>query len=190
VLLLASHNFRRKGLAELLAVAGRLAANGRPVHVMVAGRGRLAKWRAIAARHGLANRVTFLGGVSEMEPYYSAADVYVHPTYYDQCSLVILEAAASGLPIVTTRNQNGTAELFREGDEALTVADPWDIAGLHERLEALFDERLRVQLGLAARTVALRNPFERNVVEILALYDRKVGRVPCPRIGVGMPQLA
>ena len=49
-------------------------------------------------------------------PYYAAADLYVHPTFYDPCSLVVLEAAACGLPIITSR-YNGAAELFR-GDGA------------------------------------------------------------------------
>lgn len=119
-----------------------------------------------------------MGSVADPVPYYAAADAYVHPTYYDPCSLVILEAAASGLPIVTTRRCNGAAELFRDGAEILTVADPRDREALCERLDALLDPPLRAELGAAARRVALRHPFERNVAEILQLYDRVVpGRV-------------
>jgi UDP-glucose:(heptosyl)LPS alpha-1,3-glucosyltransferase len=104
-------------------------------------------------------------------PYYAAADAYVHPTYYDPCSLVILEAAASGLPIVTTRRCNGAAELFHNGRDILTVEDPRDAQALVECVDALFDERLRQRLGEAARRVALHHTFERNVAEIVALYD-------------------
>jgi UDP-glucose:(heptosyl)LPS alpha-1,3-glucosyltransferase len=176
LLLLATHNFRRKGVPELLHVAARLAANGRPVHVAIVGRGRLSQWRRKAARLGVGEHTTFVGGVSDMIPYYAAADAYVHPTYYDQCSLVILEAAASGLPIVTTRRDNGTAEMFREGDEILTVSDPRDADDLFEHIDALFDERVRTKLGIGARKVAERHPFERNVAEILGLYERHVRR--------------
>jgi UDP-glucose:(heptosyl)LPS alpha-1,3-glucosyltransferase len=176
VLLLAAHNFRLKGVPELLRAAGRIAANGRPIHVAIAGGKRLKKWQQAANRLGLENRVTFFGTVADMAPYYAAADAYVHPTYYDPCSLVLLEAAASGLPIVTTRSHNGAAELFREGVEILTVNDPRDAAGLYQCIEALCDERVRSRLGAAARRVALRHPFERNVAEILALYERSAGR--------------
>ena len=176
LLLLAAHNFRLKGVPELLRVAGRLAANGRDVHIVVAGGKRLAKWRGAAERLGLANRATFVGSVADLTPYYAAADAYVHPTYYDPCSLVLLEAAASGLPIVTTRRHNGAAELFHEGDEILSVDDPHDGEALFERVDALFDARLRAELGAAARRVALRHPFERNVAEILRLYKRPIGR--------------
>jgi UDP-glucose:(heptosyl)LPS alpha-1,3-glucosyltransferase len=120
----------------------------------------------------LADRVTFVGTVADLVPYYAAADAYVHPTYYDPCSLVLLEAAASGLPIVTTRRHNGAAELFREGHEILTISDPSNGEALYEQIDALFNAGLRTNLGAAAREVAMRHPFERNVLEILQLYDR------------------
>lgn len=176
VLLLAAHNFRLKGVPELLNTAARLAANGRPIHVLIVGRGRLAYWRRAAARLGIGHRTTFVGAVNDMIPYFAAADAYVHPTYYDQCSLVILEAAASGLPIVTTRGGNGTAEMFREGEEILTVNEPREADDLYERLDTLFEERTRARLGIGARKAAERHPFERNVDEILAVYERHARR--------------
>lgn len=175
VLLLAAHNFRLKGVPELLSAAGRLAANGRKLHVVIAGGKRLASWRRAAARAGLARQSTFLGSIADMVPVYAAADAYVHPTYYDPCSLVLLEAAASGLPIVTTRRCNGAAELFREGHEILTVHDPRDNA-LTDRIDAMMDLRLRASIGSAARQVALRHSFERNVAQLIQVYHQRSNR--------------
>ncbi len=175
LLLLAAHNFRLKGVPELLRVAAQLANNGRRVHVLIAGGRRIEHWRLAAARLKIADCVTFLGTVPDMVPYYAAADAYVHPTYYDPCSLVLLEAAASGLPIVTTRRFNGAVELFRD-NEILTVEDPSAAKALYERVEALFDERLRGQLSNAARRVALRNPMEGNVAAIMHLYQARTRR--------------
>jgi UDP-glucose:(heptosyl)LPS alpha-1,3-glucosyltransferase len=175
MLLLAAHNFRLKGVPELLRAASRLVANGRDLHVVIAGGKRLSKWRLVSARLGLANRATFVGSVVDMTPYYAAADAYVHPTYYDPCSLVLLEAAASGLPIVTTRRCNGAAELFVEGGEILTFDDPRDSDALYARVDALFNAQLRERLGAAARRVALRHPYERNVAEILRVYEQRRG---------------
>jgi UDP-glucose:(heptosyl)LPS alpha-1,3-glucosyltransferase len=171
VLFLAAHNFRLKGVPQLLRVAAQLAANRRPIHLLIAGGKHLEKWKLSAARLGLAKRTTFLGTVNDVTPYYAAADVYVHPTFYDPCSLVLLEAAASGLPIVTTRRCNGAAELFREGVEILTVNEPADLGALYERVDTLFDESVRTTLGAAARKVALQHPFENNVAEIVQLYN-------------------
>jgi len=176
LLLLAAHNFRLKGLPELLRLMRRLVVNNRPVHLAVAGGRHRAKWTRVAARLGLAEHVTLLGTVGDMVPYYAAADAYVHPTYYDPCSLVLLEAAASGLPIITTRHCNGAAELFRDGSEILLVEDPAAEGPFYERAEALFDDCFRQQLGYAARKVALRNPIERNVSEIVRLYERRAPR--------------
>jgi UDP-glucose:(heptosyl)LPS alpha-1,3-glucosyltransferase len=175
LLLLAAHHFRLKGVPELVALVVRLVADGRPVHLVVAGGKRVVHWQRAAHRVGLMGRATFVGAVHDMVPFYAAADAYVHPTYYDPCSLVLLEAAASGLPIVTTRRFNGAAELFRDGHEILTVADPSDSAQLLDCVSALFDDRFRRRLGHAARRVALRHTFDRNVSEILQLYDRAVG---------------
>jgi UDP-glucose:(heptosyl)LPS alpha-1,3-glucosyltransferase len=176
VLLLAAHNFRLKGVPELLRVAAELVAFRRPIQVVIAGGRHLEQWKLSAHRLGLAKRVTFLGSVDDMVPYYSAADAYVHPTYYDPCSLVLLEAAASGLPIVTTRRCNGAAELFRAGDEILLVDEPSDHRALCEHVDSLFIEGLRKKLGAASRMVALRHTFERNAAEILRLYESCVPR--------------
>ncbi|HEX3602266.1 MAG TPA: glycosyltransferase family 4 protein [Lacipirellulaceae bacterium] len=175
LLLLAAHNFRLKGVPELLRVAARLTENRRRAHVVIAGGKRLKRWQLAAARLKIGDSVTFLGTVADMAPLYAAADVYVHPTYYDPCSLVLLEAAASGLPIVTTRKRNGAVELFRE-NEILTVDNPSASDALYERIDALFDERLRRSLSSAARNVALRNTIERNVAQIAKLYENRVHR--------------
>jgi UDP-glucose:(heptosyl)LPS alpha-1,3-glucosyltransferase len=176
VLFLAAHNFRLKGVPQLLRLAAQLVANRRPVHVVIAGGKHLEKWKLSAARLGLTNRATFLGTINDLTPYYAAADAYVHPTFYDPCSLVLLEAAASALPIVTTRRCNGAAELFREEAEILTVDDPADLSGMYERVEGLLDESARKKLGAGARRVALQHPFEKNVAEILGLYDARSRR--------------
>ena len=173
LLLLAAHNFRLKGVPELLALAARLNANKRPVHVAIAGGKRSEQWRRTAKKLGLAGRVSFVGTISNLVPYYAAADAYVHPTYYDPCSLVLLEAAASGLPIVTTRRYNGAVELFCEDEEILVANDPTASGALYERVEALFDDHLRAKLSAASRRVALRNPIERNVAEIVRLYESR-----------------
>ena len=175
LLLLAAHNFRLKGVPELLGVAARLAENRRRAHVVIAGGKRLKRWQLAATRLKIGDSVTFLGTVADMAPLYAAADAYVHPTYYDPCSLVLLEAAASGLPIVTTRRRNGAVELFRD-DEILTVEDPSANDALYERIDALFDEKLRARLSSAARGVALRNSIERNVAQIAQVYEKRMRR--------------
>ena len=68
--------------------------------------------RALAQRLGCADRVRFLGFRADPRDAYFAADFLVHPTFYDPCSLVALEALACGLPVVTTR-YNGARRAAR-----------------------------------------------------------------------------
>ncbi|HEX8678982.1 MAG TPA: glycosyltransferase family 4 protein, partial [Chthoniobacterales bacterium] len=112
--------------------------------------------------------VSFLDAVDPV-PHYAAADVYVQPTWYDPCSLVTLEAAACGLPVITTR-YNGASELMHDGLDGYVLEDPHDVATLAARMQALLDPALRNTMGAAGRAVALQHTFERQTDEFLELY--------------------
>src|SRR5690606_4821323 len=101
VLLLVAHNPRLKGLPTLIRSAVQLRQQGAPVRLLVVGGGLSAAEARRCRRHALPAH--FIGPVSSPLPYYAAADIYVHPTHYDPCSLVVLEAWACGLPVVTSR---------------------------------------------------------------------------------------
>ncbi len=175
LLLMVATNLHLKGMATLLRTLGRLRGRHVPVSLLVVGGKRLAPWRRKAARLGLAAAVQFHGPTEDILPYYAAADVYVHPTIYDTCSLVVLEAAACGLPVVTTRC-NGAAELFHDGDDIVLVSDPADDAAFAAAVEGLLDPAARRAVGDAARRVTMTNTFDRNVDNILALYEEVVRR--------------
>lgn len=89
----------------------------------VAGGGASREFKALAGSLGLA--VTSRGAVSdgEMGELYGSSDALIHPTFADHCSLVVLEALASGLPVITTR-QNGAAELMESGRQGSTSKRP------------------------------------------------------------------
>ncbi len=175
LLLIVAHNFVLKGVLTLLQAMGRLTAQGRPVHLAVVGGKRLRPYERRAARLGAGATVTFTGTVRDTVPFYAAADVYVHPTFHDACSLVVLEALASGLPVITSR-LNGVAELLTEGVEGWVVSDPANVDELLARLEPMFDPSLRTGMGQAARALALEHTLERNVNEVLSVYEEVISR--------------
>ncbi|MBX3415495.1 MAG: glycosyltransferase family 4 protein [Pirellulales bacterium] len=170
LLLIVAHNFALKGVPTLLRAVGRLAASGAPVRLAVAGGKRHAAAARLAARVGVGPRVTFLGSVDDAAPWYAAADVYVQPTFYDPCSLVVLEAFAAGLPVVTSRF-NGAGELLTEGREGYLVDDPANVEELAERLRPLLDAGARERMGIAARQLAERHSWDRNCREMLDVYS-------------------
>jgi UDP-glucose:(heptosyl)LPS alpha-1,3-glucosyltransferase len=175
LLLIVAHNFVLKGVPTLLRAMGRLAVQRRPVHLAVVGGKRLRPYERAAARLGAASTVTFTGTVRDTVPFYAAADVYVHPTFHDSCSLVVLEALASGLPVITSR-LNGAAELLTEGVEGDVIPDPANVDDLLARLEPMFDPATRRRMGQAARRLALEHTLERNVNEVLAVYEEVIRR--------------
>lgn len=172
--LIVAHNFRLKGVPALLQAVSQLHREGLPVHLAVVGGKRFRPWRRMATRLGIERAVSFLGPKDPTVPYYAAADVYVHPTFYDTCSLVVLEAAASGLPIITSR-LNGASELMSDQTEGRLLWDPADADELTRLMKGMFDESRRHSMGVAAREMALRHTLRRNVEEILAVYGEVIG---------------
>ncbi len=81
--------------------------------VLVIGKGNVDKYRMQAREKAISDKILFLGPQIEIEKYYAAADLFVLPTLYDPFSNATLEAMASGIPVITTKN-NGVAETHRE----------------------------------------------------------------------------
>lgn len=173
--LIVAHNFRLKGVATLLGAMRRLQTAGRDVRLVIVGGKHIDSWQRYVTRLGLSEQVTFVGRVDDPLPYYAAADCYVHPTYYDPCSLVALEAAACGLPLITSR-YNGASEMFRDGEDVLLVDDPADESAMAGVMRTLLDDATRQRLGEAARTTILQHSFHRNVDEILDIYQEILDR--------------
>ncbi len=95
----------------------------RPIHLLVCGSGEPGPFRRLANRLGLKDTVHFLGFYPEVETCYWSSDFFVQPTYYDPCSLVVLEALACGLPVITTA-QNGASELLTDGVDGYVLTAP------------------------------------------------------------------
>ena len=116
---------RLKGLAPLLDAVARVRAGGVDLRLAAAGF-EPGPWRRRA--EALRGAVEFRGPSDRPEDLYAACDLLAHPTFYDPCSLVALEALASGIPVVTTE-ANGAAEWIAPGGGEV-VADPRDAASL------------------------------------------------------------
>ncbi|MGQ9457097.1 MAG: glycosyltransferase, partial [Anaerolineae bacterium] len=133
------------------------------------------------------DRVYFLGEVPEgdLPAYYHACDLFVLPA--DQRSeafgAVLLEAMASGRPVVSTDLGTGTSWVNRHGETGWVVP-PADSEALRAAIQRLLgDEALRQRLGEEARRWAQEFDVQVLVDRVLALYEevleeagRAVGR--------------
>jgi UDP-glucose:(heptosyl)LPS alpha-1,3-glucosyltransferase len=166
----AAHNPRLKGLGTLLRAVAALPGERRDrVRVCVAGRASPGRWTKLAARLGLGANLCFTGHVEDMEEYYRAADLFVLPTFYDPCSLTVLEAMACGTPVLTSA-RNGAAELFGDRQKEWVLSDPADAGGLAGLIEPFFDPGVRRTAGAKVRAIAAAYGAETNHRRIIEIY--------------------
>lgn len=164
--LFVAMNYRLKGLEPLLRALPRTNAR-----LVVAGHPRFGKYAKLADSLGVADRVRFLGHRPDPRDAYFAADYLVHPTFYDPCSLVALEALACGLPVITTRF-NGAAELLN-GTNGVVVADPHDRGELAEAIERVSNTSFLRTATVAARQTAAKWTFEHHYRGLMAIFEER-----------------
>lgn len=174
VVVLFVGEYRRKGLATVIRSLGRIP-DGR-VHLLAVGRGDIGHYQGLAAQAGVDARVTFAGPARDIERVFGAADLFAFPTYYEPFGMVITEAMASGLPVVTSRRA-GAAEMITEGVSGLLLDRPGDAGELARRLTPLLsDEALRKDMGARARTAASAYDWPKVAGDTLRLYYKSLGR--------------
>jgi len=174
VILFVGSGFERKGVPVLLEAFARMpAADAR---LIVVGKDRSqAELEARSRSLGLAGRVHWAGGQADVRPWYGAADVFALPTLYDPFPNAALEALASGLPVVTTRNC-GAAELIEDGANGWVCQDPLNREELGRRLS---EATARCgELRPRARAAAEPLGIGRMASELLELYRELLGREP------------
>ncbi len=118
VFLFMANNLALKGLNVLIKATSALQAL--PVKVLVIGPySQKTKRKA----KGLSNTIIFGGRTDDPELIYPACDCLVHPSFYDACSLVVLEAMASGIPVITTKTNGASMYITEENGFVLPPAD-------------------------------------------------------------------
>ncbi|RJR22734.1 MAG: glycosyltransferase family 1 protein [Nitrospiraceae bacterium] len=176
VVLFMGSGFERKGVRYLIQAVESLAE---PVTVMIVGKGNARKIGSAEARkHGSKGRksplqnIIFCGPQKDNYKYYAAADVFVFPTMYEPFGNVHLEALASGLPVITTKN-SGAAEIIKDGMQGFVIKEPEDIRAIAEKIGLLINNReLLSVMSNNARSLAEEFTFEKHIGRIKELYNK------------------
>ena len=175
VLLLIGNGWKNKGLSTLLESAGML--RDPRLTIFVAGQDNPAPYHAAIECHHLNECVRFLPPRHDVEFFYAAADAYVGPSLEDAFAQPPAEAMASGLPVITSRN-NGGAEIISHGSDGLILEDPEDVRTLAEYIHKLLEDAdFRCRLGATAARTAQKFTWGNNSVEMKALFEQaRLGR--------------
>ena len=121
----------------------------------------------------IADRVKFVGAVEDsiLPRYYEMADVFVMPSISEGHCVAILEAMASGKPVVAS-DIPANRESIVQGKTGFLVAVANPKALAESIVELLRDDRLRRRLGRCARTKAVREfGWKRRVNSLIAFYE-------------------
>lgn len=140
---------RDKGSFELLEAFLKLANEREDVALMMIGDSE-GEWPVHVQEAKNHERVIFTGFTNEVNKYMAACDVLAHPSYREGFSMVIQEAMAMQLAVVTT-DIPGPSEVIEEGVTGILV-QPRDVESLYEGLKQMLSDRKRMEeMAIAGR---------------------------------------
>ena len=170
MILFVGSGFERKGLEYLIkSVQYMKQKNWRLVLV---GKGKWKRYLGFASKENQ-GKITHLEPIDEIEKMYAAADFFVLPSIYEPFGNANLEALASGLPIITSRNC-GAAEIITPKKEGIVLEDPSDYKAIADAIDFLMDSKIRESMGESARLLAEKFTQERNASEMLEVYQKLI----------------
>ncbi len=169
VYLFVSYDLKKKGIIPLVEAASLLKKQGN-THFKVVVVGGL-PYKALTERIKALNiedTILFVGPARSVKEYYACSDVFVLPTYYDACSLVVIEAMASGLPSITT-TANGVAGIITDGKDGYIISHPPDSQDLARKMQGLFDHDKRHKMSQEALHTGQRYSTKKNHGEMIRI---------------------
>src|SRR5581483_6567292 len=116
------------------------------------------------------NRVIFAGTTKDPYSFYRAADLFVLPTRHEPCSLVVLEALAMGVPVISTRF-NGATEIMTDGVHGFVLSDPADVDALAGAMSKLMNDAQRATMREACLALRPALSFEHHLDALESTYE-------------------
>lgn len=184
--LFVGHNYRLKGLSSLFHAIQQIPKEVN-FRLLICGSAKYQRFERLARRMGISERLRFLGFHPDVREAYFATDFLIHPSFYDPCALVTMEALACGLPVITTK-LNGGSELLTPPLAALTIETPHDHNTMAKNIIKLCQPAERAMLSRTAREVAKAWTFADHYRSLLSIFE-EVARMKRPTLPVNRPGL-
>lgn len=170
VFLFVSYDLKKKGIEPLIEAAFQLKKMGSTNFKVIVIGGL--PYRALSRQIRVLNiedKILFTGPVRSTKEYYANSDVFVLPTYYDACSLVVMEAMASGLPSITT-TANGAAGIITDGKDGYVIPHPPESPDLAEKMQLLLDDEKRQEMSREALQTGRSYSAEKNHQQMIRIF--------------------
>ncbi len=177
IVLFVGRLYHRKGLEILLRSIPQVLQEFSDVKFVISGKGFKEKeesLRNLAKQLDIEDHVTFMGYVPDekLPNLYSASDIFVLPAIYENFPFAILEAQATGLPVISTK-VGGIPEFLVDNENGFVI-DPGDSAQLTQRVLALLqDPKLAKEMGNRGRSL-IEKKFSWRLItsQVIDLYHK------------------
>jgi UDP-glucose:(heptosyl)LPS alpha-1,3-glucosyltransferase len=165
--LMIAQDYQRKGLREAILALAKIE-DARLV-LQVVGKEDPRAYQRLARQLKVEERVRFVGATTDPARFYKSADFFVLPTRHDPCSLVVLEALAMGLPVLSTRF-NGACEIMENGKHGFVLDDPQDVDSLAQAMKQMLKKSSRDAMAEACLGLRGKLSYETHVENLLRIY--------------------
>lgn len=139
-LLMVASSFKTKGLDRALrAIASLKQALQKKLQLNVIGNDHPSLYIRLAQQLNVSATINYLGAQQNIAEWMQASDLMIHPAYHESAGLVILEAIAAGLPILTTATC-GYAHFVVDGNAGIVLDDPFSQADFNMTLHNMLSQ--------------------------------------------------
>lgn len=160
----------------LINVLDKLINKGYEVELILLGDGEeKSKVEDLVNKLNLNINVSFKGFVANVQEYLWDSDIYVHSAYHEPLGLVLLEAMASGLPVVTLDGK-GNRDIIENGHNGFLLENE-NVDDFSDKIISLFENRMNYKI-MSENAVLYANQFDiiRYTDELINLYKSLLNR--------------
>jgi UDP-glucose:(heptosyl)LPS alpha-1,3-glucosyltransferase len=170
LLLFVGHEFARKGLEVTIRALALLKQHH--IKLLVCGSDNVLPFQRLASELAVHQQVIFAGAQAEVKRYYAAADIFVLPTLHEAFGLVITEAMASALPVITSKDAGAAIDVIEDGKDGLLLSEPQNPEEVAHKIRRLVeDSPFRTKIGMQAREKVAGYSWDTCARKVLEVYE-------------------